>query len=88
MTASPTERRTVAVFSAARLRALRKERGLSQLRLAARMPGPEPGSQVTISQLEQGARQPSARMVAKLAAALQCELSELFSEAEAPDVVA
>jgi len=78
----------VLVFNAEKLRNRRTELGLSINQTATRMPGPEAGSPTTVGMLEKGLRRPSARMVAKLAYALQCDITEFFDEVEAPDVVA
>lgn len=64
-----------------RLKELRKERGLSQVRLGARAEL-DPS---TVNQLERGVRKPSADTLEKLATALEVDVAELFPKAEAPE---
>jgi transcriptional regulator with XRE-family HTH domain len=56
------------------LRRIRKERGLSQAKLAARA-GLDPS---TVNQIETGARKPSTATLEKIAEALEVDLADLF----------
>jgi transcriptional regulator with XRE-family HTH domain len=60
------------------LKRLRRERGLSQAKLAARA-DIDPS---TMNQIERGARDPSASTLKKLAAALDVSIAELFEEVD------
>src|SRR5215211_7220076 len=62
------------------LRRIRKERGLSQQRLA----GLANVDKVTIVHIENGKVSPKIDTLAKLAAALDVELADLFPKAQAP----
>jgi len=65
------------------LKRLREERGLSQVKLAARA-DIDPS---TVNQIERGAREPSPATLRKLADALDVSIADLFEDA-APKVVA
>jgi transcriptional regulator with XRE-family HTH domain len=60
------------------LRRLRKEKGLSQAKLAV-MAGLDPS---TVSQIETGARRANTRTLERLAAALGAEVADLFPKAQ------
>jgi transcriptional regulator with XRE-family HTH domain len=62
------------------LRRLRKEKGLSQAKLAV-MAGLDPS---TVSQIETGARRANTRTLERLAAVLGTEVADLFPKAQAP----
>jgi transcriptional regulator with XRE-family HTH domain len=62
------------------LRRLRKERKLSQAKLAA-LADLDPS---TVNQIETGARRPNTRTLEKLAAVLGVEVSDLFPKAQSP----
>ena len=62
------------------LRRLRKEKGLSQAKLAV-MAGLDPS---TVSQIETGARQANTRTLERLAAVLGAEVADLFPKGQAP----
>ena len=62
------------------LRRLRKEKKLSQAKLAA-LAGLDPS---TVNQIETGARQPNTRTLEKLASVLGVEVSDLFPKAQTP----
>jgi transcriptional regulator with XRE-family HTH domain len=62
------------------LRRLRKEKGLSQARLAV-MAGLDPS---TVSQIETGARRANTRTLERLATVLETEVADLFPKGQAP----
>ncbi len=62
------------------LRCIRKERGLSQMKLAAKA-GVD---QATVNQIERGARKPSTATLEKLALALDVEMADFFRGYEVP----